>query len=96
MTAYAIGHLEVRDPAWMEEYRPKVAALIEKHGGRYLVAGGAMETLEGTAALPSGLVVLEFPSMAEAKAWYADADYAPMITLRQSGSDLDLVLVDGI
>ena len=96
MPAYAIGRLQMRDPSWVEEYGPKTAALVEKYGGKYLVRGGAMETLEGDGTLPSLMVVLEFPSMEQARAWYNDADYAPMIQLRQSGSDLDFVLVDGL
>jgi len=42
------------------------------------------------------MVVLEFPSMEHARAWYRDLEYAPLIRLRQSGSDTELVLVDGL
>ena len=96
MPAYAIGRLQMRDPSWVAEYGPKTAELIKKHGGRFLVRGGAMETLEGSTPLPSVVVVLEFPSMERAKAWYNDPEYAPMITLRQKGSDLDFMLVEGV
>jgi uncharacterized protein (DUF1330 family) len=96
MAAYAIGRLEMRDPSWRAGYGPKAAELVAKHGGRYLARGGAMERLEGQGALPSSIVILEFPSMAQAKAWYNDPAYAPLIKLRQSGSDLDLVLVEGL
>ena len=96
MPAYAIGRLTMRDPSWLDEYGPKTAALVEKHGGKYLVRGGKMDRLEGDGELPSVMVVLEFPSMEQAQAWYNDPEYAPMITLRQTGSDLDFVLVDGV
>ena len=96
MAAYAIGYLQMRDPAWLAEYVPKTAALVEKHGGKYLVRGGQMERLEGEGDLPSVVVVLEFPSMEQAQAWYNDPEYAAMIKLRQSGADLDLILVDGV
>jgi len=86
----------MRDPSWLEQYRAKVPALVAKHGGRYLMRGGAMETLEGNAPLPSVMVVLEFPSMEKARAFYRDPEYAPLIKLRQGGSDLDLVLVEGL
>ena len=42
------------------------------------------------------LVVLEFPSMEAARAWYADPDYQPLIRLRQSGSDIELVVAEGL
>lgn len=96
MAAYAIGRLQMRNPSWVTEYGPKTGELVKKHGGRYLVRGGAMETLEGNAPLPSVVVVIEFPSMAQARAWYHDPDYAPLIKLRQGGSDLDFVLVEGL
>ena len=96
MPAYAIGQLTMRDPSWLAEYGPKTAALVEKHGGKYLVRGGAMERLEGEGGLPNVMVVLEFPTLEQARAWYHDPEYAPMIKLRQAGSDLDFILVDGV
>jgi len=30
MPAYLIGRVEVRDPAWVEEYGPKVQALVQR------------------------------------------------------------------
>ena len=96
MAAYAIGRLEMRDPSWVREYGPKTAALVAKYGGKYLVRSQTVERLEGTDKLPSVVVVLEFPSMEQARAWYNDPDYAPLIKLRQAGSDLDFVLVEGL
>ena len=63
MPAYAIGRLQMRDPSWVAEYGPKTAELVKKHGGKYIVRGGAAETLEGNTPLPSVVVVLEFPTM---------------------------------
>jgi uncharacterized protein (DUF1330 family) len=37
---------------------------------------------------------LEFPEVEQAKAWYHDPEYAPMITLRQTGANGDIVVVD--
>ena len=97
MAAYVIVRvLEVRDTGWRAEYGPKTTALIQKHGGKFLVSGGAMERLEGSGKLPSNILVLEFPSKEHAKAWYNDPEYAPLIKLRQSGSDAELVLVEGL
>ena len=96
MPAYAIGRLQIRDRAWMEQYGASVPSIIAKHGGRYLVRGGRMDRLEGDTALPSSIVVIEFPTMAAARAYYDDPDYAPFIELRKAGSDLDFVLVEGL
>ena len=96
MAAYLIGRLVMRDPSWIEKYRATVPSIVAKHGGRYLARGGKMETLEGSAPLPTSYVVLEFPSMDQARAFYRDPDYAPFIALRQRGSDLEMVLVEGL
>ena len=95
MSAYIVGEINVTDPSWMAEYRPKTARLVEKYGGRYLAAGGVMDKLEGDAPLPSALVILEFPDMHAARAWYNDPEYKKMITLRQSGSSGELMAVEG-
>jgi len=96
MPAYIIGRVQVRDPSWVEEYGRKIQPLLQKHGGRYLVRARQMEALEGTTPLPSVMVVLEFPSLEQARAWYRDPEYAPLIKLRQGGSDAELVLVEGV
>ena len=69
MPAYAIADVTVTDATAMEEYRKQVPATIAKYGGRYLVRGGAHEALEGEWK-PNRLVILEFPSMAQARRWY--------------------------
>jgi len=96
MPAYVIGRLQVHDAAWGAEYGERIRPLLEKHGGRYLVRAVQLETLEGGAPLPSAMVVLEFPSLEHARAWYHDPDYAPLIRLRQSGSEAEIVLADGL
>lgn len=95
MSVYCIGRLTIRDPSWLEEYGPPTQDLVEKHGGRYLVRGGAMEQREGEGPLPDSMVMLEFPTKEQAVAWHEDPDYAPLRALRDSGSSLDFVLVEG-
>ena len=96
MPAYMVGMLDIRDPSWLRDYRAKTEALIRQYGGRYLVRGGAMEVLEGDKPAPSAMVVVEFPSMEQARAWYNDPEYGPLIALRMTGADLDLILVEGL
>ena len=69
MAAYVIANVEVTDPAAYEEYRAKVPGTIAAYGGRYLARAGATEVLEGDWT-PHRLVILEFPSLAQLKAWY--------------------------
>jgi uncharacterized protein (DUF1330 family) len=94
MAAYVVGEIEVTDPQGYEEYRKQVPAVVTKYGGRFVVRGGAVETLEGGWA-PKRFVALEFPSMEQARKWYRSPEYAPLIALRQKASRGKLILVEG-
>jgi len=96
MAAYVYGTVKMRDPAWVASYRATVPSLVARHGGKYLVRGGKMEKLEGTDGLPDSMVLIEFPSMEQARAFHGDPEYRPFIELRQKGSDVELCIVEGI
>jgi uncharacterized protein (DUF1330 family) len=95
MAAYCIAEIDITDPATYEEYRKQVPAVIAKYGGKYLVRGGSVESLEG-GWLPKRLAVLEFASMEQALKWYRSPEYAPLIKLRQKASRSKLTLVEGL
>lgn len=95
MVAYVINDMEVTDPALLEEYKKLSPATVAQYGGRFLARGGAMEVLEG-AWQPKRLVILEFPSLAQAKAWVNSTEYAPARRIRQQASRSNLVVVDGV
>jgi uncharacterized protein (DUF1330 family) len=95
MTAYVIVNVDVRDPAAYEEYKSKVPALIRKHGGEYVVRGGKFVVLEGEWK-PTRLVILKFPDLASAQAFFLDPDYQPLKALRQQVSTADIVAVEGV
>ena len=95
MAAYCIANIEVTDPGLYEDYRKGVAATIAAHGGRFLARGGAAEALEGAYPVRR-VVILEFPTMAALKAWYASPEYAPLLALRKRASRGDLFVVEGV
>jgi uncharacterized protein (DUF1330 family) len=95
MAAYVIANVTVQDAAVFEEYRKRVPETVARHGGRFLVRGGTHETLEG-GWNPSRLVVLEFPSMEQARRWYDSEDYREPRALRMKSALTDAVLVEGV
>lgn len=95
MPGYIIANIEVHDATVYEEYKAKVPALIRKHGGEYLVRGGHCITAEGNWK-PKRLVILRFPDMAAARAFYDDPEYQPVKALRERAAKSDLVLVEGV
>ncbi len=95
MTVYLICDVDVRDPAAYEAYKAEVPALIRRHGGEYLVRGGAHEVVEGDWN-PVRVVLLGFPDAPSAKAFLADPQYAPLAALRHRVAHTDMVMVAGI
>lgn len=95
MAAYVIAQIDVADPELFEEYRRQVPATIAAYGGRYIVRGGASETLEGTWQ-PRRVVVLEFPDRDRAKAWWASQEYAPVKAIRLRAAKTELLAIDGV
>ena len=94
MSAYVIAEIEVVDPAAYEDYRKQVPAVVAKFGGKFIVRGGQIDPREG-GWMPKRIVVVEFPSMAQAQKWYDSPDYAPLIKLRQKASKGKVILVEG-
>ena len=95
MAAYIIVEVEVLDPQRYENYKGMVPPSLAPFGGRFLVRGGKVETLEGT-WLPKRFVVVEFPSAEKAKAWWASKEYAEAKALRQATSKTQMILVEGV
>jgi uncharacterized protein (DUF1330 family) len=95
MPAYFIAELEITDAAGFEDYRKRVPATIEQYGGRYLVRGGTLETIEGTWT-PKRVVLLEFPSVDQARRWYHSEEYSQLKALRHRTSRGSIVLVEGV
>jgi uncharacterized protein (DUF1330 family) len=94
MAAYVIADLTITDPQGFEEYRRMVPATIAKYGGKYVVRGGQVETLEGKWE-PKRLVIIEFESAERAKQWWACEEYGEAKALRQRTAQTNLIVVEG-
>lgn len=95
MPAYVIVNVTVRDPVRYEEYKRLATPTVSAFGGRYVARGGPVEVREGDWS-PSRLVILEFPTVERARAWWDSPEYAPARTVRQSCADTQLVIAEGL
>ena len=96
MAAYAIADNEVLDQAKFQEYARAVPATAEKYGGRFLARGGAAHLLEGDLQ-PHRVVVIEFPSVQQAQAWWDSPEYGAIKPLRHAAAKCYVnVLVEGV
>jgi len=94
MPAYVIAQLTVTDPEGFEAYRAAVPAVIEAHGGRYLLRGVAISNLEGELERPR-IIVLEFPDKAAAEGFYNSPEYQEILPLRLNTATGSVTIVEG-
>jgi uncharacterized protein (DUF1330 family) len=95
MTAYVIVDIEVIDPEGYKEYVKLAPEAVKLYGGKYIARGGQNEILEGDWQ-PKRLVILEFPSVEQAKNWLNSAEYAPARALRHQYGRTNMVVVEGL
>ena len=95
MAAYVIADVNVTDTNLYEDYKKLVLATVEKYGGRFAVRGGTVESKEGNWA-PVRLIMLEFPSMEQARKWYHSPEYKPLLEMRLKAANANLILVEGV
>jgi len=96
MPAYLIAIRErpVRDPEAMAEYQRINRENMGQFDIKPLVVYGALKVMEGEP--PDGLIVLQFPSMEEAMAWYHSPAYQAAIPHRQQAADYRVIFVEGL
>lgn len=95
MTAYAIAHLhnpQINDD--IVEYLERIQVTLDPFEGRFLVHGAQVEVLE--APWPGTIVVIGFPDLDAARAWYDSAPYQAILHLRTDHIDAAAILVDGV
>ena len=85
----------MHDPDAMKPYREGVTATVKQYGGRFLVRGSKIETVEGNA--PDGVVaVFEFKSLADAHRWHDSPEYQAIIGARHKAAVSRVFLVEGL
>jgi uncharacterized protein (DUF1330 family) len=95
MPAYIIVETDIHDPARYEQYKAASPGAVAAGGGRFIVRGGELAVLEGDWH-PSRLVVLEFPDLDAAKAFYESETYVEARKLREGAANLRMVAVQGV
>jgi uncharacterized protein (DUF1330 family) len=95
MKAYALAHLR---PAPLHpevlEYMERIQATLDPFSGRFLIHGGEVDVKEGS--WPGAVVLIEFPGMAQARAWYASPAYREILPLRTRHLEGEAILVEGV
>ena len=92
--AFYISEFLVTDREGMRPYSTQVESTFQPFGGRYIVRGGNITTLEGDGP-KGGMVVIEFDSKEQAQAWYDSPAYRKLMPIRHRSARSRVLIVEG-
>ena len=95
MKGYIIVDVKITNPILYEDYRKLTPGSLLPFDGKFIVRGGSAENLEGDWQ-PGRIVVVEFPSLEQANAWWSSDGYAPAKAIRQMASIKKMIVVEGV
>ena len=95
MAGYLIAELNVTDKDLFAEFATKIFELVKVHNGRYLVRGGESQVIEGDWS-PQRVVVMEFDSYDQVKAFVSTPEYKELAKIRSNSSTASTIIVDGV
>jgi uncharacterized protein (DUF1330 family) len=90
---YWIAQIDVTDPEHYQGYRVAAKLALKKYGGRFLVRGGECVASEG--AMRSRQIIIEFPSIEQAKLCFDSPEYAAAKAIRMKSAASDFAVVTG-
>lgn len=94
MAVYTMAHIDVHDTDEYARYAELAGPAVAKYGGKFLARGGATEVMEGHARARN--VIIEWPDMDTAKAFYHSPDYQRALAHGLPAADRDYIFVEGV
>jgi uncharacterized protein (DUF1330 family) len=95
MAAYIVARVDVDDPSLLKSYLAATPPIVEKYGGKFVARGGTTVTLEGPEEARR-IVLIEFPSLSDAEAFYRSEEYSQARKLRDGVATAEFIAVDGV
>lgn len=92
--AFYVSEFVVTDREGMKPYSAQVESTFRPFGGRYIVRGGNISTLEGDGP-KGGMVIIEFDSKEQAQAWYDSPAYRKLMPIRHRSASSRVYIVEG-
>ena len=92
--AFYISEFEVTDAEGIRPYSAAVESTFAPFGGRYVVRGGQVTSLEGEAT--KRIVMIAFPSVEQAQAWYDSPAYRAIRPIRHRSAKSKVFIVEGL
>tara|TARA_E500000178_G_C16616817_1_gene571514 strand:- start:247 stop:558 length:312 start_codon:yes stop_codon:yes gene_type:complete len=94
---YMVVNLQVSDADTYRVYEKGFFPLLKQYGGQFITFDDQPVTLEGEAPREGRMIIFQFPSEAQARAWYTDEEYQALSNHRRNGTQLEfLTMVRGM
>lgn len=91
---YCIFDVKINKPELLGPYQAKVEETYKAYGGKRMIHGGELAVIEGQA--PKGIIVmLQFDSMEQAKAWHDSPEYQQIIQYRHAAAEANIWFIEG-
>ena len=94
-SAYVLANVHVTNPQQYEEYKRLSTIAMKAHGAEVCARGGQTEVVEGDWT-PDRVVILKFPSLEKARAFYDSPEYQAAKKAREGAAVMRMVLVEGV
>ncbi len=96
MTAYLVVDSHLTDPSLYEQYKLQAKPLAEQFGGEYLARGGPMAVKESALWSPVRMVLIRFPSVQQAEAFYESPAYQKVLQISRQSAQRTVVILEGL
>jgi uncharacterized protein (DUF1330 family) len=94
MPAYVHLNIRIKDAERQAALVPRFQAALQAAGGRILHFGPVARVLEGDVAPLPLAGIFEFPTLADAMAFYQSPEYAPIKVERDAAQEARMFIVD--
>ena len=94
MPAYIVARIQITKPDQYREYTLRTPKVVAQYGGRFIVRSAEIQSLEGPGETRR-LVILEFPTLERARAFWDSPEYSRLRKFREGAAEAQFILVDG-
>lgn len=93
MKSIVIMRVEIKDSDKLKDYQSIAPKIISDYEGKILARGGDVITFEGPEEYRR-IILIEFPNIDKANAFYQSQEYQDAIKLRLSAADFEIIGVE--
>jgi len=94
---FLVANVQITDPERYHMYEKGFFPILKRYGGEFVTYDDAPITFEGMSPREGRMIILKFPSEAQAKSWIEDEEYQTLSEHRRAGTQLQfLTLVRGL